>query len=914
MVPDKEEISVKIKHYVATLALLVTLIPLPAVASSEPLLPATPDAELLEKSLEMGSVEVIVQVDQIGRKADVLADLEGTEYRQLREYPLPILALEVDSEGLTRLASTLGVLAVSENALSPQGLASTIPIVNADDVQTLGWTGAGRSVAILDTGIDADHPFFTGRVAAMACFSASSSGTTSLCPNGMTFDVNADIEPGGTLLTACMGIPGNCDHGTHVAGIAAGAQASDPGNAPANGVAPGANIVAVQVFSRFTDSGMNTPCATAGAASPCILTSVADQISALIFVAVLQASPGPLQFTIDAVNMSLGGGMNTTACDGDSRKLLIDILLVIGVATVISSGNAGFLNAVGAPGCISSAVTVGATNDADNVTRNRGTLLDLFAPGSGVVSSIWDDVYASKGGTSMAAPHVAGAFAVMREAYPGLTVAQILTFFQVNGVPITYPIDMMNPPTTTTTSRLDLLAALQANNEPPVLGADADPVTFDEGDIATNTGTFSDPEGDPVTLMASIGIVVDTGGGTWSWSWQTSDGPPDSQTVTITGTDDKDESGDVSFELVVDNVAPSVSIDGGQTTVIAEGDTLDVLAHFTDPGWPDTYTAEIDWGTPAGDTSAGNVTVTTPGGPPGPGSDVGTVTGSFQYGDNGVFTVTVSVTDDDGGVDSASFNVTVGNVPPTAVIDESGTIVINGMTVFLASAGDPVDFEADSEDPGSDDLDVEWNWDDGNTDTATYLNDSPLPDPLPSPEVNPRSITDMQTHTFADACFYLIRFTSDDDDGGTAFDEANVIIVGNADVVRSAGYWNQAFRRNKDFNDDELDCFLAIINFVSTVFSVETPASTKAEALAVLNGKGKAMEDIFDRELLAALLNFANGAVAWDQLIDTDGDTVGDTAFSDVIVNAEAVRTGPHSRAELEVQKDLLEDINLGNA
>jgi hypothetical protein len=341
-----------------------------------------------------------------------------------------------------------------------------------------------------------------------------------------------------------------------------------------------------------------------------------------------------------------------------------------------------------------------------------------------------------------------------------------------------------------------------------------------------------------------------------------------------------------------------------------------VLANFSDPGWPDTYTAEIDWGTPAGDTSPGNVTVTSPGGPPGPGSDAGTVTGSFQYGDNGTFTVTVTVTDDDGGVGAANFDVTVGNVPPTAVIDESGAIVINGMTVFLASAGDPVDFEADSEDPGSDDLDVEWDWDDGNTDTATYLNDLLIdPDPLPSPEVNPRSITDMQTHTFADACFYVISFTSEDDDGGLAADMADVIIVGNADEARSAGYWYQVVRRNKDFTPTEVDCLLAIANYVSSVFSEEQAASTPSEAKDVLKTNGSSSTDeIFEMQLLAALLNFANGAVGWDQLIDTDGDSVGDTPFSDVIVAAEAVRTGPHTDAELEAQKDLLEAINLGNA
>ena len=63
------------------------------------------------------------------------------------------------------------------------------------------------------------------------------------------------------------------------------------------------------------------------------------------------------------------------------------------------------------------------------------------------------------------------------------------------------------------------------------------------------------------------------------------------------------------------------------------------------------------------------------------------------------------------------------------------------------------------------------------------------------------------------------------------------------------------------------------------------------------------------------MLNFTNGSVAWDALIDTDGDSVGDTAFSDVIAAAEAVRANPASTLEeLEAQNDLLEQINLGLA
>ena len=105
------------------------------------------------------------------------------------------------------------------------------------------------------------------------------------------------------------------------------------------------------------------------------------------------------------------------------------------------------------------------------------------------------------------------------------------------------------------------------------------------------------------------------------------------------------------------------------------------------------------------------------------------------------------------------------------------------------------------------------------------------------------------------------------------------------------------------------------MNYVSLVFDEEVPLTTLQQAFGVLKANAKVMEDALDRQLLGALLNFANGAVEWDQLIDTDGDSIGDTAFSDVIAAAEAVRLNPAStRDELEAQKDLLELINLGLA
>ena len=61
-------------------------------------------------------------------------------------------------------------------------------------------------------------------------------------------------------------------------------------------------------------------------------------------------------------------------------------------------------------------------------------------------------------------------------------------------------------------------------------------VTVFEGDTALNSGTVFDPGDDTVTLVASVGTVIDNLDGTWSWSYPTTDGPDDSQTVTITAT------------------------------------------------------------------------------------------------------------------------------------------------------------------------------------------------------------------------------------------------------------------------------------------------------------------------------------------------------------------------------------------
>ena len=132
-----------------------------------------------------------------------------------------------------------------------------------------------------------------------------------------------------------------------------------------------------------------------------------------------------------------------------------------------------------------------------------------------------------------------------------------------------------------------------------------------------------------------------------------------------------------------------------------------------------------------------------------------------------------------------------------------------------------------------------------------------------------------------------------------------------------AELWSHQYRGNGkiEFSDEELICLLEILEFVSLVFDEVTSANTLGQALGVLETKGKAtMAERLEQELLTALLNFANGSVAWDQLVDTEGNSVGDTPFSDVIAGAESVRINPAStEKQIKEQKDLLQKINPGH-
>lgn len=348
---------------------------------------------------------------------------------------LPLMALTVNGTGLEQLLASNLVKNVFEDVPVPPSLNGTVGIIGADDVVANGYDGTDQTVVILDTGIDGDHPFFaddsgTSRIVTEACFSTTDGtyNSSSLCPNGSDVQTGSGASEVDTTANCFDGSSQLCYHGVHVAGIAAGN--GTYAGVGYDGVAPNANIVSVQVFSRFEDDAY---CGTG--ASPCILSFTSDQLAALEYV--YDSLHGV--YDVASVNMSLGGGEYESACDTDSRKGAIDNLLSVGIATVIAAGNDGYTAAVGAPACISTAVTVGATTNSDGVASysNLSADVDLFAPGSNILSSYPDGAYNSISGTSMATPHVAGAWALMKQRSPDASVINILEALQENGVSIT---------------------------------------------------------------------------------------------------------------------------------------------------------------------------------------------------------------------------------------------------------------------------------------------------------------------------------------------------------------------------------------------------------------------------------------------------------------------------------------------
>jgi hypothetical protein len=346
------------------------------------------------------------------------ATLRAGNHRFIHEFAnAPFVALEIDAHALAELESaTSPAVRVFEDLLLAPALGASVPLIEADLAHELGLNGSGTVIAVIDTGVDATHAFLGPRLVAEACFASPESGSIGACPNGLS----EQVGPGAAA--SCTFAAGTCGHGTHVAGFALGS------GAEFSGVAPGAALMAIQVFHASTQCfGFES--------LPCARAYESDIVAALEHVYEQRS-----QHNIAAANLSLGGGAFASACDAQRPLLaaVIDNLKSVGIATVAASGNSGLTGAIGAPACIASAISVGATDDADEVAwfSSSSADLDLLAPGVDIESSIPGGGFAEQSGTSMAAPHVAGAWAVFKQAHPGVGVDEVLASFVITGTPI----------------------------------------------------------------------------------------------------------------------------------------------------------------------------------------------------------------------------------------------------------------------------------------------------------------------------------------------------------------------------------------------------------------------------------------------------------------------------------------------
>jgi subtilisin family serine protease len=239
--------------------------------------------------------------------------------------------------------------------------------IGADKVWANGIDGSGVKVAILDTGIDTDHPELKDSYL-----------------GGYDY-VNNDAIP-----------EDDHGHGTHVSGIIT----ANGMDANAKGVAPGTGIYMYKVCDA------NGSC-------------YEDDMIAAMEAAV--------QTDAKVMSISIGGGSYTTEnCDSDALANKTNWVVDHGLTVVVAAGNDG--KGVSSPGCASKAIAVGAIDSNNNVQywSGRGPALDIVAPGYQIYSTLIGG-YGTMSGTSMATPHVAGVVALLLNANSDLTTDEIKT-------------------------------------------------------------------------------------------------------------------------------------------------------------------------------------------------------------------------------------------------------------------------------------------------------------------------------------------------------------------------------------------------------------------------------------------------------------------------------------------------------
>jgi hypothetical protein len=392
----------------------------------------------------------------------------GLEIRR-RLASAPVVAGEATAAGVAALAARPDVLHVGlDRTVRPAGQVGTAQI-GADRLLAIGVTGLGRSVAVVDSGIDLGHPDLRA-------------------PGGAAWP-GANIVDGDGDLSDCSG------HGTEVAGVLAGPQ----------GLAPEAGLVVLKVFS---------------ARDGCKSARASDVLAAVEWA--VAHAPGT---DLDAINLSVAGdAAHAGFCDAEdpAGAAVFAAARAAGLSVAAAAGNEGRTAGLPWPACLSGVASVGmvysqssgpvqwggaagctdVTTGPDVVpcASNTGSALSILAPGVGWTTTAQGGGQTSAfSGTSAAAPAATGALLLARQARPLADPAVAIDLLRATGAPV------RDPRTGSTAPRVDLAAALAAST-PVAGGCEGAPIPDDApGGLVCDT-VVSSFVGNVSTLFLALEI------------------------------------------------------------------------------------------------------------------------------------------------------------------------------------------------------------------------------------------------------------------------------------------------------------------------------------------------------------------------------------------------------------------------
>jgi subtilisin family serine protease len=426
--------------------------------------------------------------------ASDVAALPGTTVRWRYRLVANGMAVVVPRSQLSRLAALPGVAQVYPSVRYTTSLDRSRQQIGAPALwgPTLANAGQGMKIAIIDEGIDQTHRLFapTGYTMPAGYPKGQTAYTTAKVIVARAFP---PARP--TWKHASKPFdPEHSSHGTHVAGIAAGNANTLAEGVRISGVAPQAYLGNYKALTIPTDADVG-------------LDGNSPELVAAIEAAVADG--------MDVINMSLGEPEIEPSRDIVAKALAAAARA--GVVPVVSAGN-DFdefgRGSVGSPGATPEAITVAA------VTTNRGGADDVVAgfsssgptplslqhkpevaaPGVGILSAAPGDTFSMLSGTSMAAPHVAGAAALLLQRHPTWTPAQVKSALALTGDPV-FAGEGKTEEASTVRAGGGVVNLPRADN--PLLFAD--PVTLSFGLVGTA----------PATRTVAL---TDAGGGAGSWN------------------------------------------------------------------------------------------------------------------------------------------------------------------------------------------------------------------------------------------------------------------------------------------------------------------------------------------------------------------------------------------------------------